>query len=81
VRPFFEWQSSGRTLPDRLHAADVEPLAAMVAHHEGDGSTQLARYWLARQPLGTWPACCAVSGCCPICLSMFSDGTIKEDTL
>lgn len=50
VRPFFEWQSSGRTLPDRLHAADVEPLVAMVAHHEGGGSAQLARYWLARQP-------------------------------
>ncbi len=50
VRPFFEWQSGGRTLPDRLHAADVESLVAMVAHHEGDGAAGLARYWLARQP-------------------------------
>lgn len=50
VRPFFEWQSSGRTLPDRLHESDVEALAAMVARHEGSESAQLARYWLARQP-------------------------------
>lgn len=50
VRPFFEWQSSGRTLPDRLHTADVDLLVAMVARHEGDGSAELARYWLARQP-------------------------------
>ncbi|HSN75914.1 MAG TPA: ATP-binding protein, partial [Anaerolineae bacterium] len=50
VRPFFEWQSSGRTLPDRLHEADGEALAGMVTQHEGAESAQLARYWLARQP-------------------------------
>jgi hypothetical protein len=50
VRPFFEWQASGRTLPDRLHASDVEVLAGMVAQHEGNEPAHLARYWLARQP-------------------------------
>lgn len=50
VRPFFEWQASGRTAPDRLRATDVEPLIAMVERHEGRESAELARYWLARQP-------------------------------
>lgn len=49
VRPFFEWQASGRTLPDRLRAADIEALGAMVARHEGAESAQLARYWLDHQ--------------------------------
>lgn len=50
VRPFFEWQASGRTLPDHMHAGDVERLAAMVAQHEGAGQGEMARFWLARQP-------------------------------
>ncbi|MFZ2360242.1 MAG: AAA family ATPase [Anaerolineae bacterium] len=50
VRPFFEWQSSGRTLPDRLHPGEEEALAAMLARHENDQAAQLARHWLARQP-------------------------------
>jgi hypothetical protein len=50
VRPFFEWQSSGRTLPDRLHEGDVETLTTMVTRHEGVESAHLARYWLDRQP-------------------------------
>lgn len=50
VRPFFEWQTSGRTAPDRLRGDDADALAAMVAHHEGAGSAELARAWLARQP-------------------------------
>lgn len=50
VRPFFEWQASGRTVPDRFQEADLEPVAAMVARHEGAESAQLARYWLSRQP-------------------------------
>lgn len=50
VRPFFEWQASGRTVPDRLRASDVETLVAMVERHEGLESAELARYWLARQP-------------------------------
>lgn len=50
VRPFFEWQASGRAIPDRMHGEDVESLAAMVERHEGPESARLARFWLARQP-------------------------------
>lgn len=50
VRPFFEWQTSGRTSPDHLQAQDVETLVAMVAQHEGGASAALARHWLTRQP-------------------------------
>ncbi len=50
VRPFFEWQASGRTLPDRMRASDVERLVEMVAQHEGVGQGDMARFWLARQP-------------------------------
>jgi hypothetical protein len=50
VRPFFEWQASGRTAPDRLHASDLERLIEMTARHEGKESAQWARFWLARQP-------------------------------
>ncbi len=50
VRPFFEWQASGRTTPDQMRAADVDALVALVARHEGGESAALARHWLARQP-------------------------------
>jgi len=53
VRPFFEWQESGSTLPDRLSLDDIPLLIEMVARHEGEQSAQLARHWLARQPEGT----------------------------
>jgi len=50
VRPFFEWQASGRAVPDRLGQDDIGHLVAMVTRHEGTESASLARYWLARQP-------------------------------
>ncbi len=50
VRPFFEWQTSGSTVPDRLRDHDAETLIAMVERHEGVASAALARYWLTRQP-------------------------------
>lgn len=50
VRPFFEWQASGRSVPDRLRDEDVPALLAMVTLHEGEASAQLAAHWLARQP-------------------------------
>jgi len=50
VRPFFEWQASGRSAPDLLRPADGPLLAAMVARHEGVVSAQLASHWLERQP-------------------------------
>jgi hypothetical protein len=53
VRPFFEWQSSGRAVPDRLREDDVPALVDMVAQHEGAGSAGLAEHWLARQPQNT----------------------------
>lgn len=50
VRPFFEWQTSGRAAPDQLRDSDCAALVAMVARHEGAASAELARDWLARQP-------------------------------
>ncbi|MEZ4768962.1 MAG: ATP-binding protein [Caldilineales bacterium] len=50
VRPFFEWQASGRAIPDRMHGEDVDLLVQMVERHEGSDSARLARFWLARQP-------------------------------
>jgi len=50
VRPFFEWQTSGRASPDQLQLQEIETLVAMVATHEGAASATLARYWLTRQP-------------------------------
>lgn len=50
VRPFFEWQTSGRSSPDILRATDQPEVTAMVAQYEGNASAELARYWLERQP-------------------------------
>ena len=50
VRPFFEWQASGRAIPDRMHGTDVDLLVQMVESHEGGDSARLARFWLTRQP-------------------------------
>lgn len=50
VRPFFEWQTSGRVLPDAMRETDEPALLAMVAQHEGDESARLAAHWFARQP-------------------------------
>lgn len=50
VRPFFEWQASGRAIPDRLCREDIETLVEMVERHENSDSARLARFWLARQP-------------------------------
>lgn len=50
VRPFFEWQASGRSVPDRLRQEDGPALLAMVTRHESEASAQMAAHWLARQP-------------------------------
>jgi hypothetical protein len=50
VRPFFEWQASGRSVPGRLSEEDVPKLLAMVTQHENERSAQLAAHWLSRQP-------------------------------
>ncbi|MFZ1754398.1 MAG: ATP-binding protein [Caldilineaceae bacterium] len=50
VRPVFEWQASGRVLPDVLHDGDVPALVALVQKQEGAESAQLASHWLTAQP-------------------------------
>ncbi len=52
VRPFFEWQGSGRGTADTLRTGDETTLAAIVAQHEGKESADLAAHWMARQPQG-----------------------------
>lgn len=53
VRPFFEWQTSGRAVPAQLREEDVPTLLDMVARHEGAASARLAEHWLVRQPHST----------------------------
>ena len=50
VRPFFEWQTSGRAAPDQMHGDDIDKLTAMVRRHEGETAAQLAHLWMIRQP-------------------------------
>jgi hypothetical protein len=52
VRPYFEWQESGRVFADLMCPGDEAELQAMVARHEGDESARIAAHWLARQPQG-----------------------------
>ncbi|MBI4788266.1 MAG: ATP-binding protein [Chloroflexi bacterium] len=51
VRSMLEWQT-GSGVADAMRAADLVPLVAMVAQHEGAASAKLARQWLERQPDG-----------------------------
>jgi hypothetical protein len=50
VRPFFEWQSSGSTLVDRMNPSDTPILVDMVDRHEGGESARIAAHWFSRQP-------------------------------
>ena len=50
MRPFFEWQISGRTLPDKLHDADGRALLEMITRHEGPSSARLAAHLFEQQP-------------------------------
>jgi hypothetical protein len=50
VRPFFEWQTSGALALEPFIESDRESVLAMVSHHEGPHSAELAARWLARQP-------------------------------
>lgn len=50
VRPFYEWQGSAATLPDRMHADDLEHLIEIVREQEGDESAAHMHYWVERQP-------------------------------
>lgn len=50
VRPYFDWQETGTSLPQPMHPADVPALLEMVRTHEGEDSARLAAHWFARQP-------------------------------
>ena len=50
VRPFFEWQTSGRMLPDMLRDADGSVLLDMVSRLEGPQSAHLAAQLFEQQP-------------------------------
>ena len=52
IRPFFEWQEAGVTLPEAMREGDAPALEAMVREHEGPESARLAAYWFERQPEG-----------------------------
>jgi hypothetical protein len=52
MRPFFEWQEAGVTLPEAMREGDAPALEAMVEEHEGPESARLAAYWFERQPEG-----------------------------
>jgi hypothetical protein len=52
IRSMLNWQTGGAVLPDGMRDADVEPLVAMVAKHEGPESAAIAERWLAWQPDG-----------------------------
>ena len=50
IRSFFEFQ--GSILPESMQPEDQEDILEMVQQYEGKESTQLAAYWLNRQPQG-----------------------------
>ena len=50
MRPLFEWQMGGSSLPDRLREGDVPLLLEMVTRHEGPESAKLAAFWLEQHP-------------------------------
>ena len=52
VRPYFDWQESGTTLPQPMQPSDIPALLDMVRQHEGETSAQCAAHWFARQPQG-----------------------------
>ncbi len=52
MRPFFDWQESGATLPEPMRPNDLPALLEMVTHHEGTESATLARHWLSKCPHG-----------------------------
>ena len=52
VQPYFEWQFSGSVFVDGLRTGEETAVVDMVQRHEGATSSELAAYWLARQPQG-----------------------------
>src|SRR5262249_50298122 len=52
VRAAFTWQED-QVFPDTLRPEDHDPVAGLVARHEGEESARIARRWLERQPTAT----------------------------
>lgn len=50
VRPFYEWQGSAATLPDRMRSDELESLLDILIENEGEESVAHMRYWIERQP-------------------------------
>lgn len=50
IRPFYDWETLGKTYADRLGRDDREPVLAMVARHETPESVRIAKHWMERQP-------------------------------
>ena len=52
MRPFFDWQESGATLPEPMRPEDMPALLEMVLQHEGAESARHAQHWLSQHPHG-----------------------------
>jgi hypothetical protein len=48
IRSFFDWQTTSSMIPYSLEESDIPALVQMVAKHEGEESTKLARHWFGR---------------------------------
>ncbi|MDP9352123.1 MAG: ATP-binding protein [Chloroflexota bacterium] len=50
MRPFFAWDALDSAYAEPASPEDCDAMLEMVRAHEGDASSQIARYWLGRQP-------------------------------
>jgi hypothetical protein len=50
VRPFYEWQSGGGSLPEPATADERAAILRIIARHEGEEAAAIAARWLAAQP-------------------------------
>jgi hypothetical protein len=48
-RTYYDWDALDSSYAEPATAHDVEPIAAMVARHEGRASETIVRHWLRRQ--------------------------------
>jgi hypothetical protein len=50
IRSFFDWQTTGSMVPYAFVESDTAALERIVARHEGEESTRLARHWFKQFP-------------------------------
>ncbi|HYE94865.1 MAG TPA: ATP-binding protein [Rubricoccaceae bacterium] len=50
IKPFLDWQDTGSAVPEAPTDADWPRLRALIAHHEGEPSAEIAERWFARFP-------------------------------